>query len=356
VVWSFFLKSLGVLVLRYHRNDQEYRFPFNLRIAGVEIPIGLGATTLALGLTAVANLFSKKYATIYGVLFTVILFALFTASEHINRRKGQGAKQGLEEFNLDVHAEVAQDTLRARPASVLVAVRDSRNLIHLRSVVRKTNPRRQDIVVMTARPISTGAGEYRLAENQLFTDYERELFSNVVTAAEKEGKTVELLVVPGRDPFEAIVRTAARIQASRVVLGASRRMEAADLAQRVGLAWEALPEPRPPFSLEVIPPEGKTLFVNLGPHPPRLWPEDLERLHALWLRLSQTEFSSGLHHRDVTGVALKRLERDLEVPGRREEAIADFHREMESGVSGVRRACRCPCALSPAAQSHRRQE
>ena len=332
VVWSFFLKSLGVLVLRYHRNDQEYKFPFNLRIGGVEIPVGLAATTLALGLTAVANLFSKKYATIYGVLFTIILFTLFTVSEHINRRKGLHAKHGLEEFNLDVHPEVAATSLHARPGSILVAVRDSQTLSHLHSVLQKTNLRRHDIVVMTVRQISTGAGEYRLAENQVFSDYERELFSNVVTTAEKEGKTVELLVVPGRDPFEAIVQTAAKIQASRVVLGASRRMEAQDLAQRVGIAWEALPEPRPPFSLEVIPPEGKTLFVNLGPHPPRLWPEDLDRLHALWLRLSQKEFSSGLHHRDVTGVALKRLEKDLGDPQRREEVIADMRQEIESGV------------------------
>src|SRR5574340_720739 len=29
VVWSFFLKSLGVLVLRYQRRDQEYKFRFN---------------------------------------------------------------------------------------------------------------------------------------------------------------------------------------------------------------------------------------------------------------------------------------------------------------------------------------
>jgi nucleotide-binding universal stress UspA family protein len=328
VVWSFFLKSLGVLVLRYHRHDQEYKFPFNFRIGGVEIPVGLGATTLALGLTAVANLFSKKYATIYGVLFTIVLFALFTVSEHINRRKGLHTKHGLEEFNLDIHAEVAADSLHARPGSILVAVRDAHSLSHLRSVVQKTNLRRHDIVVMTVRQISTGAGEYQLAENQLFSDYERELFSNVVTTAEKEGKTVELLVVPGRDPFEAIVQTAAKLQASRVVLGASRRMEAQDLAQRVGLAWEALPEPRPPFSLEVIPPEGKTLFVNLGPHPPRLWPEDLDRLHTLWLRLSKKEFSSGLHHRDVTGVALKRLEKDLADPQRREEVIADLRGEL----------------------------
>src|ERR1700758_557905 len=31
VVWSFFLKSLGVLVLRFRRNDQEYKHPGNLR-------------------------------------------------------------------------------------------------------------------------------------------------------------------------------------------------------------------------------------------------------------------------------------------------------------------------------------
>ena len=91
---------------------------------------------------------------------------------------------------------------------------------------------------MTVRQISSGAGEYQLAENQLFTDYERELFTNAVTIAEKEGKTVELLVVPSRDPFEAIVQTASKIQATRVVVGSSLRMDTADLAQRIGLAWE----------------------------------------------------------------------------------------------------------------------
>ena len=31
VVWSFFLKSLGVLVLRYKRHDQEYKMPLNFQ-------------------------------------------------------------------------------------------------------------------------------------------------------------------------------------------------------------------------------------------------------------------------------------------------------------------------------------
>ena len=40
VVWSFFLKSLGVLVLRFRRKDQEYKHPGNLHVGGVEIPLG----------------------------------------------------------------------------------------------------------------------------------------------------------------------------------------------------------------------------------------------------------------------------------------------------------------------------
>jgi nucleotide-binding universal stress UspA family protein len=329
VVWSFFLKSLGVLVLRYHRHDQEYKFPGNITIAGIELPIGLGATTLVLGATAVANLFSKKYATIYGVLFTVILFVIFTVSEHINRKKLHGKKHGLEEFNLELQPEVATTSLKARPGSILVAVREASNLIHLRTVVEKTNLRRHDIVVMTVRQISSGAGEYHLAENQLFTDYERELFSNVVTTAEKEGKTVELLVVPSKDPFEAIVQTAAKIQATRVVVGSSQRMETSELARRIGLAWEGLAEPRHPFSLEVISPERKTFFVNLGPHPPRLWPEDVGRLHLLWLKLTADEFNAKLHHRDVVGVALQRLQQDLENPERHASAVADIQEELK---------------------------
>ena len=88
VVWSFFLKSLGVLVLRYQRHDQEYKVPVNLRIGGREIPVGPGRSRRSiLFLVAIANLFSKQIATIYGVGFTVALFILFTISERINAQR-----------------------------------------------------------------------------------------------------------------------------------------------------------------------------------------------------------------------------------------------------------------------------
>jgi hypothetical protein len=160
---------------------------------------------------------------------------------------------------------------------------------HRSQVLSKTNLRRHDIVEMSDRTLSTGAGEYELTESQIFSDYEKELFSHVVELAEKEGKHVELLVVPAVDPFEALVQTASSLQASRLVTGVSARMSSEELAHRMGQAWEKLPPPRHPFSLEVISPDRESVFVNLGPHPPRLWPEDLDRLHDLWLELSASD-------------------------------------------------------------------
>lgn len=318
VVWSFFFKALGVLVLRFQRQDQEYKTPGNVYFAGREWPIGLAIITAVLFFVALTNLFSKRIATIYGVLFTLVVFLVFTLSERINRRKMAHLGQALERFNLEHESQVSAETLNARPGCVLVAVRDYTRMHHMKRVLEKTNLKRHDIVVMTVRAVSAGAGEYGLAESQLFSDYEQELFSHVVTMAEKEGKPVELLVVPAVDPFDAMVQTAARLKASRLVTGVSSSMASGELARRIGLAWERLPETRHAFSLEIISPDRPSTYVNLGPHPPRLWPEDVDRLHEIWLRLSEEEpLGANLHHRDIVGVALRRLENDLTTEERR---------------------------------------
>ena len=74
--------------------------------------------------------------------------------------------------------------------------------------------------------------------------------------------------LPGVDPFDAMVQTAQKLQASRLVTGVSARMSSDELARRIGLAWERLPEPKHPFSLEVTSPGRPSIYVNLGPHPP----------------------------------------------------------------------------------------
>ena len=328
VVWSFFMKALGVTVLRFQRTDQEYKVPGNFRIGGREIPVGLGITTMVLGFVAIANLFTKQIATKYGIAFTLGLFVMFTISEKINLRRKQTEPKGMEQFNLDHQAHIDGGSLHARPGCVLVAVRDYHRMEHLKRVLEKTNLRRYDIVVMTVRPISTGAGEYELADNQIFSDYEKELFSHVVELAEKEGKGVELLVVPAVNPFDAMADTASRLRASRMVTGVSTHMASDELARQIGRAWEKLPEPRHAFSLEVISPDRPSTFVNLGPHPPRLWPEDVELLHDIWLNLSESEqLGCRLHHRDIVGVALRRLRDDLK-NNDRDRVVSEVQREL----------------------------
>jgi hypothetical protein len=157
------------------------------------------------------------------------------------------------------------------------------------------------------------------------------LFSNVVTVAEKAGKHVELLVVPGRNYNRAVVEVAQRIKSNSVVMGLSAKMSASQQAKAFGDAWEQLPQPRPQLSLEIIEEEtGKRTFFNLGPHPPRLWPEDIELLHSLWLELSGKGLGHKLHHRDVVRVALRRLGSDLRSSNAK-EVIRDVKEEVSAG-------------------------
>src|SRR6202166_1930205 len=78
VVWSFALKGIAVLVLRYtHPQKREFRVPLNLHIGGKEIPVGLGLITLLLLAVAVVNLFTKPAATVSGLIFSGVLFVVF---------------------------------------------------------------------------------------------------------------------------------------------------------------------------------------------------------------------------------------------------------------------------------------
>jgi amino acid transporter len=78
VMWSFAMKGLAVLVLRYKQpGKREFRVPLNLMVGGVEIPVGLGLITVTLVALCVINLFTKQIATLSGVAFTIIFFVVF---------------------------------------------------------------------------------------------------------------------------------------------------------------------------------------------------------------------------------------------------------------------------------------
>ncbi|MBS1855590.1 MAG: APC family permease [Acidobacteria bacterium] len=331
VVWSFSMKALSVLVLRYKQPaNREWKVPLNFTIGGREFPLGLALITVSLFSLAIINLFTKRVATVSGLAFTVAFFVIFEASELYNKRNRKHEGQELEKFNLDARSDVNREMVNVRPGNILVAVRNPNRLQHLDRILRKTDTRKMDIVVLSVRSLKAGSGEHGLEPEQMFSDAETDVFTKVVTLAEKAGKHVELMVVPGRDPYDAVVQTAARLQSSRIVMGLSPKLSPAEQGAAVGEYWEKLPEPRPSISLELVLENQKdVVFFNLGPHPPRLWPEDIDLVHKLWLEISARGPGAKLHHRDIVGVALRRLAQDLHSQDA-SEVMQDIDREVAS--------------------------
>jgi amino acid transporter/nucleotide-binding universal stress UspA family protein len=329
VIWSFAMNGLSVLVLRYkHPGEREYQVPLNLRIAGVEIPIGLGLITLVLFCIAVVNLFTKPQATIAGGIFSVLLFTVFTLSERHAHRRG-GEQMELDQFNVATQAELTPQSVGARPGSILVPVSNYHALYHLSAVLDRVKPERRDVVVLHVRLLRrAGSGESELEADQLFGSIEQHLFTQALALAEKRGKPVKLAVVAATDMWDGILRAAANLQASTIVLGRSSKWTVAEQARQIGLAWERLPDPRPPFNLEIFMPGGTREFFLLGPHAPHLTSNEINLVHQLWLKFSDLVAPDELHHHDVVHFAINEVMEEIKA-GRSEEVLARLRKHLE---------------------------
>jgi amino acid transporter len=247
VVWSFVFKALAMVVLRFKdRSPREFKVPLNVRVRGVELPIGVSLVFLVLAATALLNLLTKEVATVAGSAFTAVFLGVFILSERFHeKRRGTAAHRHLEQFNQQSVDEISPAALRlTRPYRKLVAIRSPQNLFMLEKALAETDPDTTDVVVMTARVIRRGdTAAARLDLDQ----YDRELMTAVVTRAEKAGKPVQPLILATNNPLYAVINTAKDIAAQELVLGTSNIYTADEQVDQIAFYWIDLHggEPRP---------------------------------------------------------------------------------------------------------------
>jgi hypothetical protein len=312
VMWSFSMKGLAVLVLRYKEpGKREFRVPLNFRIGNTEIPVGLALITLTLIALCTINLFTKEVATISGVAFTIIVFTIFEISEAVTRKRAT-AHAELDQFNLEAGDDLTPRALGVRPGNVLVMVRNYNTLYSLGSTLDRTDPRKQDVIALHLRFVGRATGgDYELQPEQLFSTEEQTLITRALGLAEKKGKTIHLAVAGATDKWEAVLKAAQSLQSAVVVLGASPNRPVSEEARIAGLAWERLPNPKPQLTLVIYFPGGQEHVFYLGPHAPHLTPKEIDLLHSIWLELSNDVAPEEIHHHDVVHYALERLKQDL---------------------------------------------
>jgi len=249
VVWSFVFKALSMVLLRFKdRRPREWRVPLNLRVGRWDLPVGLSLIFLVLLATALVNLVTKKVATEWGVVFTIVFFAIFWISEHVRRR--HGAVQHLEKFNVRYTPDLQPTAIGVRAGCKIVPVRDPTNLRHLDRALHEAERDDVDVVVPTVKVdrelVATGS-------NPNFTPDEQAIFTAVVDLAERHGKSVIPLVVTSNDVFFAVARTAQELGASEVVFGRSGKLASDVQAESFALRWGAVePDPARGMTVRIV--------------------------------------------------------------------------------------------------------
>ena len=163
----------------------------------------------------------------------------------------------------------------------------------------------------------------------MFGSIEQQLFSQALSIAEKRGKPIRLAVVASNSLWDGILRAAESLQSSTIVLGHSPKESTEDQAKNIGDAWEQLGDPKPQFNLEIHLANGDKVYKVLGPHAPNLTANEVNLLHRLWLRFSESTTPLEMHHHDVVHFALEEVQKELE-DGQEEAVLTRLRAHLES--------------------------
>jgi len=238
VVWSFVFNSLSLVVMRFKDpRPREFEVPFNVPWKGVRVPVGLGLIFLALALVALANLATKKVATVTGLGATAVFYSLFMYSERQVRARAQSHR---EKVNLRHETELPEAfSGLTRGNRVLVAVRNPNNLVHLVKVLETADDETTDIVVVCSKVHKGLALE---GEQGRMGPDEEHLFTRVIEEAERHGQKVHPVLLVSNDPAYAVAQAAQAVEAQEVVMGGSTKVLPEVQMERFAMTWGSIIE------------------------------------------------------------------------------------------------------------------
>jgi len=242
VLWSLVFKTLSLIILRFKdHTPREWMFPLNFRLGRAYFPAGMVLVFLVLLAASLANLLTKRVATIAGLISTAALYAVFQVSENLTRKKPQfyaQAQDSDEKMNLRRESDVSALLPElVKPGRILVPVRNPNNLAHLARVLETVDDSTTEIIVLSAK---IARGLQSAGDAAAITEEDRELFTPIILLAEKYGKTIKPLMVISNDPFHSIVHTAQAIGATEIVMGVSGSTGAEVQLERLAMTWGLL--------------------------------------------------------------------------------------------------------------------
>ena len=257
------MKGVAVLVMRYtHPDDREYRVPLNLKF-GKRNSAGPGADHPDPVLDRRREPVHETERHRRGHDFFGVLFGVFTVSE-THRAQRSRRHVEMDKFNVAARRNCPRKASACGPATFWFrsAIITRCTTCRRCSIASTPNARHRGAARPAAAPVRLRRSE--LEAEQLFGSVEQYLFTKALSLAEKRGKTVRLAVVSANDMWDGILNAADNLESTTIVLGRSTKWTVPEQAREIGLAWEALPDPRPQFNLEIFPPGGSANFSCWG--------------------------------------------------------------------------------------------
>jgi magnesium transporter len=315
VAITLLLKVAVLTRLRKTHQPRPFTAPFNVRLSGREVPVGLITVGLIVSVAAVAILLRGDIPSFAAVGLTGgVALIVFSG----RKAAGAGIVEEEEPFQLSTSPDVSLEQVKVRRDNVLVCIRHPHSLAHVVAALHEAGDR--DVVVVTVRVLGVDVDDETGSVTGATRD-ERYLFSRVAAVTERYGRPVQFLIVPAHDVIDGIIAVSVRLQSSEVHVGESSSLSADDQGRLLGEAWERAEKAKHQhLRLVVHRDNGRTESYHVGAHPPSLTPNDLDLIHRVWRDVVKT-VGPHVHHHDVVRAALTQMEQQLSGP-QREDALA----------------------------------